>query len=555
MPREIDDLLARHKRLKDQRRLWESHWQELAEVMLPRRADFTTEHLAGERRRDHLFDGTPMLARRGLSAAIDGLLKPKTARWFRIKTRDEDLGEDEAVKRWLEMAEERLYRALYDRRARFIQRSGEVDDDLVTFGTGVLFVGEGRDLNRLLFRSFHLKDVVLGENADGEIDTVFVTLRLTARQAAQRFGEAALGRDTREALKDGGEDKPFTFLQAVMPRRGRDSRRRDNASLPFASVVIDVQSEHRVSESGYHEFPFAVPRWDTAAGEVYGRSPGMIALPDANTLQQMGKTLLVAGHKAVDPPLLVGDDSVFGTPKTFPGGITTFDMQAARDLGRIPIEPLQTGFNLPLGREMQKDARDQIWAAFFRNVLQLPVDAPRMTATEVLERKEEFIRTIGPVFGRLESDYIGQVVERSFNILLRAGAFPEAPEILQGREVVFDFASPVEQARRQIEAAGAARSVELLAPFVQADPGILDNFDGDAIARDTPEIFGMPQRWLRPKEAVESLREGRQQAQLGGALVPGAESGDAAAGAGEAGGIVQALAQAAGGPSGTGGPG
>lgn len=537
MPREIEELLSRHKRLKDQRRVWESHWQELAEVMLPRRADFTTERIAGERRSDHLFDGTPMLARRGLAAAIDGLLKPKTARWFRVRTLDERLGEDEAVKRWLEVAEDRLYRAIYNRRARFIQRSGEVDEDLVTFGTGVLFIGEGRDLNRLLFRSFHLKDAVLSENGDGEIDSLFITLRLTARQAAGRFGEAALGKDTREALKAGEADKLFSFLQAVMPREARDGRRRDSASLPYASVIVDVQSEHLVSESGYHEFPFAVPRWDTSSGELYGRSPGMIALPDANTLQQMGKTLLVAGHKAVDPPLLVGDDSVLGTPKTFPGGITTFDMQAARDLGRIPIEPLQTGFNLPLGRDMQKDARDQVWAAFFRNVLQLPVDAPRMTATEVLERKEEFIRTIGPVFGRLESDYIGQVVERGFNILLRAGAFPEPPAVLKGQEVVFDYASPVEQARRQIEAAGAARSVELLAPFVQADPAILDNFDGDAIARDTPDIFGLPQRWLRPKEVVEGRREERRQAQQAAAL-----PGDAQAAAG----ALQSLLQAGG---------
>jgi len=539
MPREIEELLQRHKRLKDQRRVWESHWQELAEVMLPRRADFTTERIAGERRSEHLFDGTPMLARRGLAAAIDGLLKPKTARWFRVRTLDDRLGEDEAVKRWLEAAEDRLYRAIYNRRARFIQRSGEVDEDLVTFGTGVLFIGEGRELNRLLFRSFHLKDVVLGENGDGEIDTLYITLRLTARQAAQRFGEAALGRETREALKAGEADKEFIFLQAVMPREDHDARRRDSRSLPYASVIVDVQSEHLVSESGYHEFPFAVPRWDTSSGEVYGRSPGMIALPDANTLQQMGKTLLVAGHKAVDPPLLVGDDSVLGTPKTFPGGITTFDMQAARDLGRIPIEPLQTGFNLPLGRDMQKDARDQVWAAFFRNVLQLPVDAPRMTATEVLERKEEFIRTIGPVFGRLESDYVGQVVERGFNILLRAGAFPEPPDVLRGQEVVFDYASPVEQARRQIEAAGAARSVELLAPFVRADPAILDNFDGDAIARDTPEIFGLPQRWLRPKEAVDSRREERQQAQQAAAL-----PGDAQAAAG----ALQSLLQTGGAP-------
>jgi len=53
MPREttqeIEDLLSRHRRLKDQRRVWEGHWQELAEVMLPRRADFTTQKTVGER--------------------------------------------------------------------------------------------------------------------------------------------------------------------------------------------------------------------------------------------------------------------------------------------------------------------------------------------------------------------------------------------------------------------------------------------------------------------------------------------------------------------------
>ena len=102
----------------------------------------------------------------------------------------------------------------------------KVDEDQVTFGTGMLFIGEGRELNRLLFRSYHLKDVVLSENGDGEIDSLFITLRLTARQAAQRFGEAALGKDTREALKAGEADKEFSFLQAVMPRSERDRRRR-----------------------------------------------------------------------------------------------------------------------------------------------------------------------------------------------------------------------------------------------------------------------------------------------------------------------------------------
>ncbi len=253
-----------------------------------------------------------------------------------------------------------------------------------------------------------------------------------------------------------------------------------------------------------------MPRWDTASGEIYGRSPGMIALADANTLQQMGKTILVAGHKAVDPPLVQVNDAVIGTARTFPGGVSYVDAQALRDLGGVrPIAPLETGGNIPLGREMQQDTRSQIEAAFFRNVFHLPVGGPQMTATEVLERKEEFLRTIGPVVGRLETDYIGVVPSRAFMIMLRAGAFGPPPTALAGGRVRFTVASAVEQARKQIEAAGAARAMELLAPFFAARPELMDNFDADAIARDMPEIFGLPRTWLRPEGDVRTLRDAR----------------------------------------------
>ncbi|MCH7487398.1 MAG: head-tail adaptor, partial [Proteobacteria bacterium] len=175
-----------------------------------------------------------------------------------------------------------------------------------------------------------------------------------------------------------------------------------------------------------------------------------------------------------------------------------------------------------LGREMQNDVREQIFAAFFRNVLNLPIDAPSMTATEVLERKDEFIRTIGPVFGRLEADYNTPVVERSFRILMRAGAFPEAPEILNGRDVRFEYASPVEQARMQIESAGFARHLELMAPLAAMQPEIWDNYDGDEIARDGPSVHGFPSRYVRPRKDVEAARQARAQAQQAQALLDGA---------------------------------
>jgi hypothetical protein len=103
-----------------------------------------------------------------------------------------------------------------------------------------------------------------------------------------------------------------------------------------------------------------------------------------------------------------------------------------------------------------------------------------------------------------------------FAILLRLGRFPVSPpDVLQGREVRFEYANPVQKVRQQIETLGAVRTVEMIAPFVQANPEIMDNFDADAIARDAGEFNGMPQRWIRKRGDVEELRAARLQAMQG----------------------------------------
>ena len=49
-----------------------------------------------------------------------------------------------------------MWDAIYRASARFLQRSGEVDLDLVVFGTGLLFTGENARRDGLLFRSMPL---------------------------------------------------------------------------------------------------------------------------------------------------------------------------------------------------------------------------------------------------------------------------------------------------------------------------------------------------------------------------------------------------------------
>jgi len=385
------------------------------------------------------------------------------------------------------------------------------------FGTGVMFIGENVGPRQLLFRAHHLKDCYIAENAAGDIDTMFRPFRLTARQAVQRFGSENLSSKINQArTSDKDNDTLFDFMHAVVPRDDWGGRRINH---DYVSAWMEVETEHLIAERGFHEFPYVVPRWDTSAEEVYGRSPAMIALADVQTLNQMGKTILRAGHKAVEPPLAIPHDGLHSPARTWPGGNTYFKSSILEKTnGRSPIFPIETGSNLPLGLEMQNQTRDMVYAAFFRNVLQLPTAGPQMTATEVLQRREEFMRIIGPTFGRLEADYNGPTIERVFNVMMRAGAFAPWPDALDGQDVRFEFQSAVSRIGKLVEAAAFGKTMEDLSPLASVDLAVMDHFDNDEISRDVAEANGVPQRWLRDVDAVEAMREQRaqqaQQAQL-----------------------------------------
>ena len=528
----VKELLSRRQALRNRRGLWDSHWDDLARVQLPRRLGFVTQTSEGDRRTEDIFDGTPMQAARGLANAVGGFLRPDGEQWHLIRTVEDADGATDEAKDWLADTDERMRAAFDNPKARMRQAKGEADADLVVLGTAAVFTGQTD--TSLLFQTLHLKDALPVFDEVGNPEGMFRDRRLTVRQAVARFTLEKLSETVKQLHENNKLDEYVSFVHVVVPRaEGRiDALLARN--LPWADLWIEIEEQKLVSSGGFHEFPFSVPRWDTSSGEEYGRSPGMIALPDSNTAQAMGSTLLIAGQRAADPPLAVPDDSTFDAPNTFPGGLAYYDLESARAVGRIPIAPLDSGGNIPLTREMQNDTREQIRNAFFRDILRLPVPGPQMTATEINARKEEFIREIGPVFGRLETDYTAPDVERPFQIMLRAGALAPIPEVLQGRSVRFEYQSPIKRIRQQIEAAAARAWAEEIVVLSQAKPEALDLINVDALGRFTAEAAGLPNDIVNGTDEVARLRQERAEAQAAAAqmeqLQAGVETAATAAG-------------------------
>lgn len=542
------ELLQDWRSSKSARDQFERHWQDLAERLLPKRADFTVSRAPGARRTQRILDSTPLQARFEMARAVHGMLFPLNQRWARTKTVDDQLMDRDDVAEWCEEVDRDMWRAIYDPQAKFLEATGETADDVITFGTAGLFVHTNQAGNRLAFRSDHLRDLCLAENEDGLIDTCYLERLLTGRQAVRLYGVHS--RKLQDALdRNTLAETECRYLHVIRPRFDADPRRVDNLAMPWAHWVVDIEDQKQVFEGGFQEFPYAIPRWETSTNEIYGRSPGMIALPDVMTLNEQRFTTLRAGQMATDPPIAMPTETSFGEGSFLPGGFVYYDPTSLQGLGgaRNAIYPINTGANLPLGLEMENQTREMIWAAFWRHIMRLPVGGPEMTATEILARREEFLQVVAPVFGRLELDLPGMIVPRVFSIMLRAGALPPLPDVLRGRRVTFEYDSIMQAAFERIEAAAAEATLNSVAPMLEMNPAILDNFDQDGIVRHMARANRMPRRFLRSEEDVQQIRADRQRQE---AAAQALEEGDTIArAAGRATPAIKALTEAGGGGS------
>ena len=88
--------------LKDSRRNWENTWQEIGDLVSPNRSDFLTLRTAGEKRREKIFESTPLRALTRFSSGMHNLLTPSTQSWFELKMRNSALNQERDVQLWLE---------------------------------------------------------------------------------------------------------------------------------------------------------------------------------------------------------------------------------------------------------------------------------------------------------------------------------------------------------------------------------------------------------------------------------------------------------------------
>lgn len=493
----------------------ESLWQELAEYVRPLRTGFTSPARAGEKPPSRLFDGTAPMAADRLAGGLYGMVTNPANEWFSIRHQMEEMNQIQAVTLWCGDVERRIRQELLSGGLGFYSRVFQLYADLAAFGTAVFYIDEDVSRGRLWFSHRHLSECLIAENDREEVDTVLRVFTWTARQAMARWGEAA-GRAVAAAVEKGETERPIQFLHAVEPNPDFDPRRADARGKPYRSLYVGLEDRALIAVGGYDEFPYQVPRWARAETGAYGQGPALLALADAKMVNAMAKTNLIGAQKAVDPPLLAPDEYAVRGLRTTPGAITFGGVDMA---GNPLIRPMTTGGRIDIGLELEEQRRAAIREAFHSSLM-LMVGSPNRTATEVLEAKEEKLRLMAPHLGNIQSEFLDPALDRVFGLLLRAGRLPPPPDVLAANPGLrVEYVSPLARAAKAAEGAAVVRTLEAVGPLAQVDPGVMDNFDADAIARGLAESYGMPPRMLRDPKAIEEMRAARAQAQAQAEMV------------------------------------
>ncbi len=176
-----------------------------------------------------------------------------------------------------------------------------------------------------------------------------------------------------------------------------------------------------------------------------------------------------------------------------------------------PIAQDFRGFNY--GVQMNQDTRALLARAFFLDTLKLPANGPEMTAYEVGQRVQEYIRGALPIFEPTEMEYNAAICDETFELLQRNGAFgaPQSwPRELRGADISFTFESPLHDIIEQQKGQKFQEASQLIATAIAQDQAAQFVPNSVVALRDALTGIGVPATWMNSQAEVD---EKSQQAQ------------------------------------------
>ncbi|MDB5540800.1 MAG: phage tail protein [Devosia sp.] len=512
-PDEADRIGRRLAELKSLRLPYEGQMRQCFDYTYPERGEgFTTgpntiSDTSGKRA--EIYDDTATDGTRILGSSIIGGMTPANSLWFGLDTGGND---GEMDTRWLSTAAQFLFDNIHA--SNFDSAAFECVMDMVG-GAGhfVLFIDEARE-GGYRFEQWPVGQCwVSSSTSGGRVDTIYREFPLTVEQIVKEYGIDQVSDTVKKMHEAKRFDEKIMVTWAIEPRSLHLVGAKMARNKAFASVHKETSGSTTLRESGFDEFPCAVPRWMLIPGSHYAKSPMSQCLATVKTLNEVKKLDLQNFELTAYGMFKARDDGVLNPFTTTIGPRRVVVVSDMDNFQRIEPggDPKLVAYVV---ENMQRDIRKLLMA----DQLQ-PQDGPAMTATEVHARIMLIRQQLGPIFGRLQSEWLRPLIERCFGIAYRAGVLEQAcgpiPDSLRNRIVNVNYSSPLARAQKLEEVTAIDTWVlGLLQVATETqDMSVLDQVNFQYAGQFKADALGVPSKAVRSTDEIASIRQARTEAQ------------------------------------------
>lgn len=511
MPAIVSQLKRRLSALTGSRQAHESGWSEIYDASYPERGNglnsSTTTSSEIQSKKNRILDDTLADAMRILSSAIVSGTTPSNSLWFGLDMGGNKDGSDDTPgmndeERWLEQAANVVFTNIHG--SNFDPNAYEGAIDIVAAGWFVMYIDEAKE-GGLHFDLWPIAECFVSSSKPGEsVDTIFRKVRYTVEQVVNTYGLAKCSEKVKTAYGAGKLDDMVTICHAIYPRTVSAVDAKMAKNLPFASVHFELDGENLLRESGYNEFPCVVPRWMLIPGTSYATGPASKAMGSVRTLHDV-KTMELSNLDIATGGMWIGVDDGILNPRTVKLGPRKIIVAGSTD----SMKELRSGADFNVAFSSEERLQAMIRKALLADQLQ-PQNGPAMTATEVYARIQLIRQLLGPIYARLQSEYLQPLVNRCFGLAYRAGVLGVAPESLQGRSFVVKYVSPLARAQRMEEVTAIDQYVAGAIQVSQVHPEALDTVDFDAAQKIRAEALGVPSKVVPTDIQIAKIRKDRE---------------------------------------------
>lgn len=546
---ELQRILERHQALEKEKQPYLNVFEMIGKFIRLRKTNFNTDsNIAEFLTAENVYDATAPNALFTMSASLMGNMWPNGAKSFRL-VKPDSLPDTLAIRDYFDKISQRVANAMDHPKARLSIALDEYINDLGAFGTCGIAVCENDDKdNPVSYKVWDVKTMVVDEDPNGIIDTIYNKFKLSVRQTVETYGIDNVSERVRKLYSDLKFNEQVTILHAIYPRPIKARRRggKTGKGLPYASLHIDLDSKMIMKESGFKYLPVIVGRFYKVPGERYGRSPAMQALPDIIEINAIRESVLLATEKALQPPLVVLDDGSMGAGEidTSPNGITVLNV-SGRMGSMDPIKPLYTVGELQAAQAQIEQLIQNITQAFFIDRLLDLNNDTRMTLGEAQIRNRIRGDSLTSIFDRQEIEEFTPLIDTTVKILLdkkllgvEEGSIDEYAILLSGKEeessiikippevgqliregrewYKIQYISPAKRMQQAEELQGIYTVMEITNGIAQVDPSVLDYIKADVLLKRAASLGGGPSEIIQDEDTVRGIREQRaaQQAEM-----------------------------------------